>query len=124
MRTRMGQSVVGAMACAALVGALLLTGCENAPEASAAILSVTPERAEIGPRDILQFVVSGSTNASGQADGPYLPLEWSVSDVAVGRIISVVGLTATYEAADVRGNNTVTVRDQADREGSALIVQQ
>jgi len=53
----------------------------------------------------------------------FFPLEWQVTDPSLGRISSSVGLTAIYEGLGGSGNNAVTVRDQSDSEGVALVSQ-
>ena len=52
-----------------------------------------------------------------------LPLEWSVANPAMGRIMAVGGYSAVYESYGPRGQNYVAVRDQAGREGIAAIEQ-
>jgi len=51
-----------------------------------------------------------------------LPLVWSVSDSARGTIRASGGLTAIYEGKNIGGNNTITVRDQGENEGIAVVV--
>jgi len=114
---------IGAVIGAVVASAVLFVGCEDAPEAGTAVLTITPARAEIQPLATIQFTVNGVTGATGNVEQPYLPLRWSVSDNAIGVIADATGLTAVYQAADARGNNTVTVRDKADRTASAVVVQ-
>ena len=52
-----------------------------------------------------------------------LPLEWSVANPALGRIMAAGGYSAVYESYGPRGQNYVAVRDQAGREGIAAIEQ-
>ena len=52
-----------------------------------------------------------------------LPLEWSVANPAMGRIMAAGGYSAVYESYGPRGQNYVAVRDQAGREGIAAIEQ-
>lgn len=52
-----------------------------------------------------------------------LPLEWGVVNPALGRIMASGGYSAVYESYGPRGQNYVTVRDQAGREGIAAIEQ-
>ena len=51
-----------------------------------------------------------------------LPLEWSVSDPARGTIRASGGLTAIYEGKNVAGNNVITVRDQGNSSGIAVVI--
>jgi len=124
MKTWAGIGSVIAIVGATLAGTMLFVGCEDAPDASTAILLISPTRAEIRPRETIQFTVGGFTNANGTVEQPYLPLRWDVSDAAVGAITDATGVTAIYQAADVQGNNTVTVRDKADRTAGAIVIQQ
>ena len=52
-----------------------------------------------------------------------MPLEWSVANPAMGRIMAAGGYSAVYESYGPRGQNYVVVRDQAGREGIAAIEQ-
>ena len=52
-----------------------------------------------------------------------LPLEWSVGNPGLGRILAAGGYSAVYESYGPRGQNYVVVRDQAGREGIAAIEQ-
>ena len=52
-----------------------------------------------------------------------LPLEWSVGNPGLGRILAAGGYSAVYESYGPRGQNYVAVRDQAGREGIAAIEQ-
>lgn len=52
-----------------------------------------------------------------------LPLEWSVVNPGMGRIMVSGGYSAVYESYGPRGQNYVVVRDQAGREGIAVIEQ-
>jgi hypothetical protein len=51
-----------------------------------------------------------------------MPLVWSVSDPARGIIRASGGLMAIYEGQNVAGNNTITVRDQGDNSGIAVVI--
>ena len=52
-----------------------------------------------------------------------LPLEWSVVNPALGRIMAVAGYSAVYESYGPRGQNYIIVRDQGGREGLAVVEQ-
>ena len=51
----------------------------------------------------------------------FLPLEWSVSDTRLGTITGQGGLTALYEGGTGVGVNTITVKDQGNAEGFAVV---
>ncbi len=53
-----------------------------------------------------------------------LPLEWHVSNTALGHITSSSGANATYLANEGRtGDNVITAKDQYGNEGSAVVMQ-
>jgi hypothetical protein len=98
----------------------VFTGCESASGTNG--VGISPSSYTIG---------GSSSNASAvvftaQVNGPLaLPLAWSVSNPALGTIISSSGSNATYKAnSGKKGDNIVTVRDQYDSEGSAVVTQQ
>ena len=66
---------------------------------------------------------SDVAETNGVASHILLPLEWSVANPALGRIMASGGYSAVYESYGPRGQNYVTVRDQAGREGIAAIEQ-
>ena len=99
----------------------LWTGCESAGNTDG--VSLSPSGVTLG---------SGSTNGANAVvftavvhDPLALPLVWSVSNPSLGTIVSASGSNATYSANTGRtGNNIVTVQDQYDNKGSAVITQQ
>ncbi len=101
----------------ALLAVLCLChGCEQSDGGPA--LGVSPSSAVVD-------VATGSivlTVGSGTIEGS-LPLEWSVSDSSLGRIIRSDGLTATYARLAGNGQNRVMVKDQYGVEGAAVITQ-
>ncbi len=68
---------------------------------------------------------STSTTATSTSTNQTLfyPLEWSVSTPSLGTIRSASGNTAVYESLGGEGNNIITVRDQDDNKGQAVVVQ-
>jgi hypothetical protein len=64
---------------------------------------------------------SGGTNSTTSLA---LPLVWTASDAALGGIKSSAGVTAIYQSTGKVGNNVITVRDQGESEGIAVITQQ
>ena len=64
---------------------------------------------------------SSSTNFLGSQI--LLPLEWRVSNGALGRIASSAGYSAIYESYGGKGQNYVTVEDQFGRQGVAVVEQ-
>jgi len=112
----LGIGLVVVLAVVLLAG----TGCEKTTTGKT--LAVTPAASEIGPGQAVAL-----TAAIPQADREkrqiYYPLEWAVSNGALGSIRDAAGDTAVYVAGDSEGVNTVTVRDQAGAEGVASIAQ-
>ena len=118
----MNRIVTGFLLAAAMgVGGWMLTGCESAEGTGG--VGVSPASTVLG---------SSSSNATSAvvftaqiSDSLALPLSWSVSSPALGSIISSSGSNATYKAnAGQKGDNIITVRDQYDNEGSAVVTQQ
>ncbi len=52
-----------------------------------------------------------------------LPLEWSVSNAALGTFISTGGLSAVYQTTSLLGSNAISVKDQSGAEGVAVVYQ-
>lgn len=108
------------LAMVAMAGALLWvgTGCEEASGLDG--LSVTPESKTLGGSSNETSVVFTAAVSNTLA----LPLEWRVSNSALGNITSHSGTKAVYVAnSGKKGNNVITVRDQYDNEGSAVVTQ-
>ncbi|TFG80222.1 MAG: hypothetical protein E4H19_15745 [Chromatiales bacterium] len=96
-------AVVFAGACAA-AAVLSMSGCE---ESGADSLSVTPRYVTIGPN-----ITTFELNVVGGTKALSFPLEWSVANSSLGRIVSNSGAWAVYSRTATHGVNTVTVRDQ------------
>lgn len=94
---------------------MMFSGCEEAEGVRA--IEVTPAN----------VVLSGATNSAqftARVSGPLaLPLEWRVSDPALGSI-SGTGSNAVYLRTTRVGNNLVIVRDQYEAEGFAAVTQE
>ena len=129
---------LSALSMIALGGLLLLTGCETTDDTGAA-LTVTPSAPTLsGSTGTVRFEVGGGqttptpTNATNSvisstaaADVDLsLPLVWSVSQPALGRITWSSGRSAIYTRSGGAGVNIVTVRNQYGAEGIATVTQQ
>lgn len=115
------RAKVALMAMGVVAGLLLWmgTGCEEAD--GLAGLSVEPAEATLGP----SVGVYTEVFTAGVSNSLALPLEWRVSNEALGHIASQSGTKAVYVAnRGMRGENVVTVRDQYGNEGSAAVTQQ
>lgn len=113
----MASYLMGGIALVAVGGLFLVcSGCEKAT--GLAGLSIDPSYVTLTPgSNSVILAVTGVTNNLA------LPLEWSVSDPALGTIQNHSGYTAVYKSTDRSGQNTVTVRDQYENEGFATINQ-
>lgn len=110
---------VGAWVVALALGMAALCGCESTDSESSAI-TVTPAQTQVTDRLATVSLTAASADATMEL---VLPLVWTVSDASLGSIKSSAGLTAVYESNGRVGNNTITVRDQNDREGIAVVNQ-
>ncbi|MEI6789412.1 MAG: hypothetical protein WCL49_13125 [bacterium] len=95
------------------------TGCESAGGTGG--VSISPANPVLGSSSSNTTAVVFTASVSGQLA---LPLAWSVSNPTLGTIISASGSNATYKANEGRtGDNIVTVKDQYDNQGSAVVTQ-
>ena len=102
----------------AVCGIVLLLGCEQGNPSG---LVVSPSSYTLNSTsNTVTFTVVLDTNDTSAL---VLPLDWSVSDPSLGNIIVSSGYSATYSRSANNGNNIVTVKDQYDREGSAVVTQ-
>ena len=104
---------------AVVAAGMAIVGCETTTTADN-VISISPESLTLSNSvDAVVFTASiASTNVSLA-----LPLVWSVSAAGLGTISASGGLTAIYQPKDVKGNNTITVRDQGDNSGIAVVIQ-
>ena len=121
MKTRNAWLLGVAVMAAGVVGSAL-TGCEST-ETTGSAITVTLSASTITGKGAVTLTAasSGGTNAT---TGLALPLVWTVSDASLGDIKSSAGVTAIYESSGKVGNNAITVHDQGDSEGVAVVVQQ
>lgn len=137
--------------CFAMLVGVVLTGCESAKNSEGLIIDpVSADMAGdgstrwftvIGKNDAANITSSNdgsSTTSTGTStndtstttitsnmalnDLSY-PLEWSVSNPAMGTIIRSSGDTALYRMNAVSGHQVITVRDQYGNEGYASVYQ-
>ncbi len=111
-----GWMAIGALMVAVAAG-LLWGGCETTTT-EGDVLAVSPPSLTLTG---LWAVVYTVEPADGQVVN--LPLDWSVADARLGSIRGQGGLTALYQGNPMPGINRITVRDQADQEGFAVISQ-
>ena len=104
-----------------LTGAVLmgmgwgLWGCEQAKDING--IDLEPAYIELaGGSNVVNFAATPSGALS-------LPFAWSVSDPTLGGILTHSGSNAVYVRSAKVGDNVVTVRDQYDVTGSAIVSQ-
>ncbi|MFT5123276.1 MAG: hypothetical protein ACI9TH_002541 [Kiritimatiellia bacterium] len=95
----------------------LCASCETSSGSNTG-LTVAPSSTELEGESAVLFTASGGSNITS-----FLPLRWSVGDPSLGNIVSSSGLSAVYRSTGRAGSNSITVRDQADNEGLALVNQ-
>ena len=101
------MSLVAVMA-VVVVGGIIIGGCETT-QSSDNVIVATPASVTLNASNlVVTFSVTPGTNAS-----LVLPLDWSVTDPALGNITNSASLTATYQSNGSTGVNTVVVHDQA-----------
>lgn len=113
----MSKLVIMGVLTVGLVG-MVITGCEST-ETTDNVITVNPASVTL-TNDWETVVFTASLSSSNSALA--LPLSWSVSDPARGTIRDSGGLTAIYEGKNLGGNNTITVKDQGDNEGIAVVI--
>lgn len=104
-----------------IISAMMLwIGCEESTTGDNVILNVDPPSPTVKVGSFITFTVSQPEGATNSA--VYFPLEWNMRNPEAGRFLETVGNTAIYHAT-AAGGNTITVRDQAAHEGSAIVKQ-
>jgi len=103
---------------AMFVAGLAMVGCEST-QTTDNVITVSPASVTL-TNDWATVVFTASLTSSNTVLA--LPLIWSVSDPARGTIRASGGLTAIYEGKNLGGNNTITVRDQGDNSGIAVVI--
>jgi len=105
-----------------VAGALLFiaSGCERTTEDQA--LTISPRDTRLTWNQAVTLVVTLPEGADPERTIQY-PLEWRVSNPALGSITRAGGNSAVYVAERGSGANAVFVRDQTGAEGVASIVQ-
>ena len=105
-------------ACAVVtLGALAIVGCENTSNGT--VITVTPSKVELSG-DVVTEVFTASP--ASDKTTLFLPLQWKVSDATLG-VIDGAGWTAVYRRTGNVGVNVITVSDQAESDGTAVVTQ-
>ncbi len=100
---------------AVVVAGVLGVGCDTVTQSGSVVITTdVPSLTATGR--VAVVITANDTNGT-----LYLPLEWSVSDAALGSVTKQGALTALYQGNAQVGINTVTVRDQGNAEGFSVI---
>lgn len=110
--------VAGLLSIVLALSGLLLAGCD-AVDTPDSVIAVTPSSTSVAAKATKVFTANPA-NSNAVLN---LPLEWSVSDSSLGNIIASEGLNAVYLAGTATGNNIITVRDQGEAMGIAVVNQ-
>ena len=123
MRSQHDNILVWYRFMAVMFASVVLLGCEETQQKRE--LTVTPSAqalSQAGDRVVLTASVPDvSAAVTNSPSGLLYPLKWSVTDPAMGHIVSSTANAAVYECTVGKGENVVVVRDQGDREGLAAI---
>jgi hypothetical protein len=114
--------MLGGVMLAGVIG-MLIVGCEST-ETTGSAITVTLSASTITGKGAVTLTAASGGGGTNTTAGLALPLVWTVSDAALGHIKSSAGVTAVYESSGKVGNNAITVYDQGDSEGVAVVVQQ
>gem|GEM_PF-1113416 len=106
---------------AAAAGFLFLTGCEEGQGTAA--LTVTPSYVDLTATSAASNNAVQTFTVTGGLRQLSLPLEWRVSDSALGTIGAVGGDSASYVRKAASGDNSIWVQDQYGAEGVATVHQ-
>lgn len=119
MKTRNMMGLVAVLA-GLTVPLWMGTGCEEADGVAGLTVTADPPTVDAtNSASVLTVQISGASNSLA------LPLEWRVTNPAMGSIQGNSGYTAIYLAyPGAKGVNVVTARDQYDNEGSVAITHQ
>jgi len=101
-----------------VVAGLAIVGCESTKTADN-VITIDPASKTL-TSDYETVVLTAS--ASGTNTALALPLRWSVSNPERGTISASGAMSALYQGTRLGGENTVTVRDQGDNEGTAFVL--
>jgi hypothetical protein len=108
--------VMAYMLGAAMLCVTCITGCEDRRQDSD--IAIDPQSSTLSKGG--DTVVLTVTDPNGVL---VRPLQWSVTNPALGAIMRAAGDSAIYQRGAADGSNGVVVRDDTGREGIAEIIQ-
>ena len=101
-----------------VVAGLVAAGCEST-KTEDSVITVSPASVTL-TNDYATVIFTASFSGTNTALA--LPLRWSVSNPQRGNIKAVGTMSAIYQAFNLGGANTITVKDQGDNEGTAFAI--
>jgi len=105
-----------------LIPLMLLSGCEPGDDEVRGEIPVTPASTTLSGDEKTVILTADLSVGDADPEPIVYPLEWSVSDPAMGRIVAQSGNKASYtHTSQGTGANTIVVRDQMAREGLATV---
>jgi hypothetical protein len=108
--------VVSGVAITVLAG-MAMMGCETT-KSEDNVITVTPANTTL-TNDYATVVLTASSASTNGALA--LPLRWSVSNPERGTVSASGAMMAVYRGNRLNGENMITVRDQGDNEGVAVV---
>lgn len=99
----------------AAIGLMFATGCEEA--GGLGTITVSPQSVTMSNTT---FTVIFTASTDGALS---LPLTWSVTDSALGSIVSSSGSNAVYRRTAYNGSTIIIAKDQYNSEGYATVTQ-
>jgi len=120
---KMRTSVSFFLVCGLVLATWFLAGCDEGD--GTASLRVSPASTILSgsSNTVILAVVGSVTNESSGLRALSLPIEWRVTNPALGQILESSGTIAVYVRSPENGINTVVARDQYEAEGFATIHQ-
>ena len=126
MKKAIGSFAILTLCALALSLGFLVTGCESGKGLESIFIS--PESVTLTATNKSQIFTAGGesllTNDTGVVTSLARPLQWYVSDPALGSITKSSGTQAVYTRTTANGDNTVIVKDQYDNEGFSTVRQE
>ncbi len=111
--------LLAGLAMAVLTG-VVMVGCETT-KSEDNVISISPANTVL-TNDYATVVLTASFAGTNTATA--LPLKWSVSNPERGTITGSGSMIAIYQSTRLGGENMVTVKDQGDNEGTAIVIKE
>lgn len=105
-----------------VLAGVVMVGCETTTSEDN-VITVSPATAVLTNDYATQVFTASFGNTNGGL-ALVLPLQWSVSHPERGTIKASGSMMAIYQATRLGDENLITVRDQGDNEGTAIVVKE